>query len=170
MAKSSKNLILTGFMGSGKSETGKLLAERLNIPFYDMDEMIATDEGMSVSDIFAKKGEAYFRKLETSFIESIKIKSPFILSTGGGVVVRKENRKIIKALGVVVYLKTSPESVFERLVGDDSRPLLQVPDAREKIKTMMHERASAYSDCDIVQETDSLSVEEVVERVICKIM
>jgi len=170
MGNSRKNLILTGFMGSGKSEVGKLLAERLSISFYDMDEMIAAGEGMSVSDIFAQKGEAYFRNSETSFLENIHMNSPFILSTGGGVVIKKENREILKALGIVIYLKTRPETVFERLVGDKSRPLLQVSDAREKIKSMMQERAAAYSDCDIVQETDSLSVEDVVERIIAKIM
>jgi len=170
MVKSRKNLILTGFMGSGKSEVGKLLAESLGIPFYDMDEMIAADEGMSINDIFAKKGEAYFRNAETSFIKNIKMDSPFVLSTGGGVVVKKESRKILKALGIVIYLKTSPETVFERLVGDTSRPLLQVSDAREKIKNMMQERATAYSDCDVLQETDSLCVEDVVERVIARVV
>lgn len=151
-----ENVILIGFMGSGKSTVGIALSYRLQCVLTDTDKMIERKEGRSISEIFASEGEAYFRQKETELLEKLKKeKGKQIFSVGGGTPLRPENRKLLRELGTVVYLKASPETVYERLRGDTTRPLLQGDDPMGKIKRLLGERGEIYREAaDIIVETD----------------
>ena len=119
------SIILTGFMGSGKTSLGKAVSKKLQLPFLDTDRLIVDREGISINEIFAEKGEAYFRDLETRTIqELIDRKGDYVLSVGGGLPMKAENRPILKQLGCVIYLKTSLEKVTDIL--ERYRELFQI--------------------------------------------
>ena len=140
-----KNIILTGFMGAGKTSVGAWLSRLSGRELIDTDHEIEEYEGMSIPDIFAAKGEAAFRDMETAELRRLLGREgPFILSCGGGVPLRGENRKLLASLGVVYYLVVTPETVMRRLKGDVSRPLLQGEDALTRIRSLMDERKAYY--------------------------
>ena len=115
-----KPVILVGFMGCGKSTVGKKLSQKLEFEFVDSDSKIEENEGVTISEIFATKGEEYFRNLETMFLEEMlrEKKENVVLSTGGGMPVRPENSALMKNIGSVVYLRAKPETVYERVKHD----------------------------------------------------
>lgn len=166
--KQGRNLVLIGFMGSGKTTLGVKLSYRLRMPVEDTDKLIERQEGRSVNEIFADDGEEYFRCLETELLEELGEKSGGrIYSVGGGTPVREENRRLLKRLGKVIYLKTSPETVYERLQGDSTRPLLQCPDPLGRIRQLMEERRAAYEDCaDLVVDTDGTDIEDILIKIV----
>lgn len=166
--KQGRNLVLIGFMGSGKTTLGVKLSYRLRMPVEDTDKLIERQEGRSVNEIFADDGEEYFRRLETELLEELGEKSGGrIYSVGGGTPVREENRRLLKRLGKVIYLKTSPETVYERLQGDSARPLLQCPDPLGRIRQLMEERRAAYEDCaDLVVDTDGTDIEDILIKIV----
>lgn len=140
-----RHIVLVGYMGSGKSRISKELGRIMGYDVVDTDGMIEDEQGMSVSDIFAKYGEAAFRDMETELLEKIaEWTDPVILSTGGGMPVREENRALLKKCGTVFYLETSPEVIYERVKDDTSRPLLQCADPKAKIAEMMEVRGPIY--------------------------
>lgn len=165
--KRKKNIILIGFMGSGKTTVGLKLSYRLRIPVEDTDKMIERREGRSISEIFAVEGEEYFRQQETALLKEISTRDyKRILSVGGGTPVRPENRSLLKQCGTVVYLRLRPETVHERLKGDTNRPLLQCEDPLERIRTLMDARKEAYEECaDIVIDVDGLPTEEILTAI-----
>lgn len=121
----SSTIILVGFMGSGKTTFGRNLAEKLNYKFIDTDKEIETLVGMSISTIFEKKGEAYFRQLEREYIKQLKVQN-VVIATGGGLPCFYDNMNYLNKIGVTVYLKYSVEELFERLKNETvSRPLLK---------------------------------------------
>ena len=128
-----KLIFLIGFMGSGKSTLGKNLAETLNYDFIDSDLWIEKEQGISIDSIFSSKGEAFFRELELKFIENLNPFNPTIIATGGGLPCFNGNIEKLKEIGMVIYLKVSPEIIFERIKFDDKRPLLNKQDDHEKI-------------------------------------
>lgn len=133
-----QSLVLIGFMGSGKTTLGVKLSYRLRMPVEDTDRLIERREGRSVSEIFADDGEEYFRRLETELLEELAEKAGGrIYSVGGGTPVREENRRLLKRLGRVIYLKASPETVYERIRDDATRPLLQCPDPLGRIRQLL---------------------------------
>jgi shikimate kinase len=142
------NIFLIGFMGSGKSSLGKKLAERLGYGFADMDEIIEQKEGMPVMEIFRKKGEEQFRKLERKTLEKLVCKENMVISTGGGVPCRPGNMELINQHGISVYLEMSPADLFERLkTRREKRPLIRdLSDAelREFINSTLAEREKYY--------------------------
>ena len=132
------NIILTGFMGCGKTSVGIRLSYTLRRTLIDTDKWIEKKQGKTVSEIFASEGEEAFRRMESECIrELIGTAEGQVISTGGGLPVRKENRKLLKGLGTVYYLKGTPECVYERLKGDTARPLLQGENPREKIRELL---------------------------------
>ena len=138
----SRNIVLIGFMGSGTSTIGIKLSYRLRRVVEDTDKLIVRKTGRNISDIFAKEGESYFRELETEVLRSLcetcdPKHSPKSISVGGGTPVREENRELLKQLGTVVYLRIRPETVYNRLKRDTTRPLLQGDNPREKIRILM---------------------------------
>lgn len=162
-----KNIILTGFMGSGKTSVGLKLSYRLRIPVEDTDKLIERKEGRTVGEIFAAEGEAYFREQETGLLrELLNRKGRCIFSVGGGTPVRPENRALLRQLGKVIYLRTRPETVYERLKGDTTRPLLQCGDPLERIRSLMEERREAYeSGADLILDTDEADMEAILDRI-----
>lgn len=159
------NIILTGFMGSGKSTVGIRLSYRLKCVVEDTDKRIEREQGRTVNEIFGTEGEAYFRNLETECLKKM-LSEPGnrIISVGGGLPVREENRKLLKELGTVVYLRISPEKAYERLKEDDTRPLLKGEDPMGKIRKLMQEREPVYAEAaDITVDVDDKDMEEILE-------
>lgn len=167
-----QNLVLIGFMGSGKTSVGLKLSYRLRIPVEDTDKLIERREGCSVSEIFQNRGEVYFRQLETELLRKLtKVKAVKIYSVGGGTPVRPENRELLKKLGRVVYLRLRPETVYERLKGDTTRPLLQCENSLEKIKELMQDRKTAYEEAaDMILDVDAMTLEQIQDSIMMKIV
>jgi len=156
-------IILIGFMGSGKTSVGLRLSYKLRRPVEDTDKLIERREGCTVSEIFAAKGEEYFRKKETELLrELVEKRRQGIFSVGGGTPLRPENRKLLKELGTVVYLRVRPETVYERLKWDNTRPLLQCDDPLGRIRELLEGRREMYEACaDIIVDVDELDVDEI---------
>jgi shikimate kinase len=163
--RQTRGIILTGFMGTGKSTVGRLLARRLGYAFVDLDELIEKEAGMPVREIFGSYGEARFREFEAHAIERLAsggLGAPLVVSTGGGAVVRDENRALLRSFGALVCLKASPEEILKRVGNRPERPLLAGPDREEKLHSLLSERRTAYMDCDLEVDTSHLRPEEVV--------
>ena len=161
------NIVLIGFMGSGKSTVGIKLSYRLCRIVEDTDKLIEKKAGRSISDIFATEGEGYFRNLETQTLKELcQSDTEKILSLGGGTPVREENRSLIKELGTVVYLRIRPETVCDRLKGDTTRPLLQGDNPQEKVRVMMEARKEAYESCaDLIIDVDDKDTAQIMDRI-----
>jgi len=161
------NVILVGYMGSGKTTVGKKLSYRLKRTFLDTDREIEREQKRSIPEIFAGQGENGFRRLETEYLKGLLSDNELhVISTGGGMVLREENRMLLQSLGTVVYLRAAPETIWERLQGDTTRPLLQTADPETKIREMMRERAPFYeAAANVTISVDGLGFEEIVDRI-----
>lgn len=161
------NIILIGYMGAGKSTVGIKLSYRYKMPFEDTDKVIERKQAMPVSEIFEKYGEEAFRRMETELLAEMgDRKSPTVIALGGGTPMRPENRGKIKSLGTVVYLRTKPETVMERLKGDTTRPLLQGGDAKAKIEAMLDVRGPVYEALgDCIVDTDGKNLQDIVDEI-----
>ena len=162
-----KNIILMGFMGAGKTTIGKKLSKALNWEFIDTDAYIEEEQGRKISDIFAEDGEMAFRDMETDLLKRLQNgENQFVLSIGGGMPVREENRALLRNLGTVVYLKTSKEEIIRRVSGDKNRPLLQGGDLEEKVTNLMNARDCIYIETAHVEiVTDGKTPEQVVKEI-----
>ena len=163
-----KNIVLIGFMGSGKTTIGKALEKKTDMAFVDTDELIEAYEDCKISNIFADKGETYFRRLENETLKKLVTGTNFkIISTGGGIVINKANIPLLKQLGKVFYLRIKPETVVERLEGDKTRPLLIGEDKLVKVEQLMTDRKELYEmAADKTVDVDCLSVNEIVSRIL----
>ena len=133
-----RNIVLIGFMGSGKTTVGLRLSYKLRKTVIDTDKLIEKKQGRAIKDIFATDGETYFRELETQTLEELVTKARNeIVSVGGGTPVREENRKLLRKIGTVVYLRITADAVCERLKNDTTRPLLQGEDPKGKIEKLL---------------------------------
>jgi shikimate kinase len=150
-------------MGSGKTTLGKWIAENQGYIFVDTDELIETEEGRTINEIFATDGEEYFRNLETQVIGRLaEDDRKLVISVGGGLPVRDENRKLMRRAGRVVYLNTGVDELERRLKGDTTRPLLAGSDLRKKITDLMEKRERLYLDAaDVVVDTENRTFEEI---------
>lgn len=162
------NVILIGFMGCGKSTVGIRLSYKLRRIVEDTDKLIEKKAEMSISEMFATEGEAAFRQKETDCLcELIRSSEEKIISTGGGLPMKPENHALLKKLGCVIYLKISPECVWERLKNDITRPLLQCEDPFGKIQELMAKRAPLYeAAADVVVDVDGKNMDEVLEEIL----
>jgi shikimate kinase len=161
------NISLIGFMGSGKTSTGKILAERLNFLFIDLDNIIELSMNMPISEIFEKHGEEYFRNTETNSIKKIYFNKNCVFACGGGVIVRHENTEIIKKNSTVIFLHVSPAIAFERLKNSDNRPLLKAPNRFEVINELIKKRDFLYrSIADFTVDTDIKNPKETAEEIL----
>ena len=159
------NIILTGFMGTGKTTVGKRLAKRLGWRFVDVDELIEAHAKMPVARIFAERGEPVFRRLERRYVNRAARSDQQVIATGGGAFVDAENRARLQAGGVTVCLTARPRVILERIGKRVAlRPLLRGGDPLKKIQTLLARRARAYAAADLTVDTSSQSVEEVVEQ------
>ncbi|MCR4591114.1 MAG: shikimate kinase [Lachnospiraceae bacterium] len=162
-------IILEGFMGGGKSTYGRVLSKEFLLPFVDTDKEIEKKEGMSISSIFEEKGEGCFRDLETEYLRILStsdICKDGVVSLGGGMPVREENRILMKKSGIVVYIRGSRDLLKERLKGrSDKRPLLKGENVEEKVDRLMDEREELYIDAaDCIVDIDGKEIYEVVNE------
>ncbi len=160
------NLILTGFMGTGKSTVGRLVAARLQRPFVDMDALIAAREGRSIADIFAQEGEMYFRALEAALVQELAARHGLVIATGGGTLVNDALRTLLTRTGIVICLWADEATLIARLRGQTDRPLLAHSDWETTLKTLLARRRPAYEALPYHVDTTGKSVEEVAAEVI----
>ena len=168
-----KNIILIGFMACGKSSVGRRLSQAIDLEFLDTDSLIEQKAGTSISDIFSTQGEPAFRTMETECLKELinREGGAFVLSVGGGLPIREENRRLLSQIGTVIYLRITPDTVFMRVRNDKSRPLLQTTNPRGRIMDMMNARKQFYEDAaDYVLEADNKSFEAIIDEIkeICK--
>lgn len=162
-----QNIYLIGFMGTGKSSVGKILADELNAEFVDTDSLVEKKTGKKVADIFEEYSEEEFRRLETEVLEEITDREGLIVSTGGGIVVTRGNLDMMKASGTVVTLIADINTIMERVQGDEtSRPLLEVEEPFEEIKRLLFERASFYISAHHIVETSDITPREAADQII----
>ncbi|MCI8823547.1 MAG: shikimate kinase [Lachnospiraceae bacterium] len=160
-----KNMILIGFMGAGKTTVGRILAREKEMAFVDTDERIADMEGRRIPDIFAEEGEGYFRDLETKLLGRMQEDTfDSVISVGGGMPVREQNRKLLRSLGCVIYLSAAKETILERVRDDGSRPMLEGGDLEAKVERLMRGREAIYRQTAHVNvRTDGRSVRQVLQ-------
>jgi shikimate kinase len=161
-----KNIILTGFMGTGKSSIGKMLAVRLGYRYVDLDVLIVEQAGEPINEIFAREGEPHFRSLETRMLANLAGEKGLVLSTGGGAVIAEENRRLLHDLGVIVNLTASAEEIQHRLQHEHDRPLLNDNRSQERIVSLLEAREPFYADADVRIETSGKSVDEVLNEIL----
>lgn len=161
-----KPLILTGFMGSGKSSVGRVIAQRLACPFIDLDAEIVYAAGRSINEIFAADGEQAFRTMETESLRRALSGSRGVIATGGGVVISDSNRRMMRSKGVVINLAVTLPQVLARLHGATDRPLFSCCDSENRVKLLMEEREQFYAEADIRIDTDGKSVEDVAAEIL----
>lgn len=162
-----KRIFIIGFMGTGKTTVSACLSDKMGCLFVEMDQRIREETSMEIKDIFEKYGEEYFRDLETSLIRTIGTEPPCVVSCGGGAVLRPENVRMMKASGMVVLLTARPETVLNRVKGDDSRPNLKGRMSEEGIAGLMEKRRLAYETAaDVAVETDNRTPDEIAEEIL----
>ena len=161
------NIVLTGFMGTGKTAVGKRLAKRLGWRFADIDELIEQSARMPIARIFSERGEAVFRRLERRFITRIVHGDQQVIATGGGAVVDPKNRGRLRATGFVICLTATPQAIVARIGRRiAARPMLSgSADPVARIRTLMKQRARAYTQADLTIDTSRLSIEQVAQQV-----
>ncbi|MBF0318116.1 MAG: shikimate kinase [Nitrospirae bacterium] len=164
-----KNIVLTGFMGTGKTTVGRLLSETLGRPLIDIDSEIETATATKINEIFATHGEPRFRQLETDMAIKLSSLKGVIISTGGGIVLREENMTHLRRNGYIVCLMATPEAILSRVSGSDDRPLLKVPNPLQKIYELLDFRRPLYEKADLIIDTDDKTPETIVEEIIAMI-
>ncbi len=165
------NIYLIGLSGTGKTRSGRRLAEILRWPFVEMDGIIEDRAGKSIARIFADNGEEYFRDLESTILNEVAERGGRVVSTGGGVPVRDDNRKTMQQSGMVIRLSASPEEIHRRLASSVSqrgrviRPLLGTDTSLETLKNMMNEREELYASADVTIDTENKSHDQVAKLI-----
>ena len=161
-----KNIFLIGYMGTGKSTVAAYMAKQHHMEVLEMDQMIVEREGMSISDIFAKHGEDYFRDVETRLLIEIQTQKNKVVSCGGGVVLREQNVEEMRKGGNIVLLSAKAETILERVKDDNSRPLLQGNKNIAFINDMLEKRRPSYeSAADIIILTDGKQVADICNEI-----
>ncbi len=162
------NVILCGMMGAGKTTIGIKIAERSRLRWYDTDELIVDKHG-KISDIFEYYGEAHFRKLETEIVKDLAKKDDLVISTGGGLVLKKENNQLLQQNGKIVFLRATLETLAKRLKVDGNRPLLQTSteSIRDRLSRLLSERTPVYEHAaDYIVDVDGKTPEQIAEEII----
>lgn len=161
-----KNIVLIGFMGTGKTTIGRMLANRLGRPFIDSDRKIEQTAGMTIPEIFSNYGEQYFRDLESRVIAKICHYTNAVIATGGGAVLRGENMQQMRRNGVVIALTAAPEVILERTCRRGGRPLLEAEDKEQRVRLLLQERREAYNCAHHMIDTGVKSPQAVVDGII----
>jgi shikimate kinase len=157
------HVYLLGFMGSGKSTVGRLVAERLVCEFVDLDAAIEAQEGRSVEQIFTEAGEARFREIETALLGQVSDLPPCVVALGGGAWVDPRNQRIVDQTGIAVHLEAGLETILERVPADGTRPLFSTP---ERVAALYRERLPSYRLAKVGIVTDDLLPDQVADRVV----
>ena len=172
-----QRIYLTGFMGSGKSTIGPILANTIGYDFVDVDRTIEKEAGKSVDQIFLEDGEAHFRRLEGALISGLRSRSHLVVSLGGGTIADPDNLRDMKTSGILIYLKATPDQIFKRLHHKNDRPSLKDPHGerlsdeqlRVRIQELYRKREPLYSQADIVIRTDERKVGVTVDQIVKKL-
>ena len=172
-----KLIYLTGFMTSGKSTIGPILANTIGWNFFDLDELIEKSAGKKIVEIFEESGEKYFRDLESKILNNISSEKKAVISLGGGTIFNQDNYFLIRETGKLIYLKTSPQAIYLRIKNKINRPLFrelvlnETPQEEmlELIDEMLNKRSPLYEKSDIVMDTDSQSVGITVDKLVRKL-
>jgi shikimate kinase len=161
-----RNLTLIGFMGTGKSSVGRLVADALHFTFLDTDDVIEARAGATIQEIFQHHGESVFRESECRIVEELTRRNKTVIATGGGLPANEANLASLKTHSLVVCLWSSPEKIWQRVKGQTHRPLLNNPDPLAKIAELLKIRGPYYRQADILINTEFRSVREVTQQVI----
>jgi shikimate kinase len=163
----SGNIYLVGLMGAGKTTIGRQLAKSLTVPFYDSDKAIEESTGVDIPTIFEFEGEEGFRDREQKMIQQLTKLDGIVLATGGGAILREENRRLLKENGFIVYLQCSVERILERTRRDTQRPLLKADNPKERIEKLFAEREHLYLSCaDFTIDTGIMQSKSVVSHIL----
>ncbi len=160
------NIVLAGFMGTGKTTIGKLLAQKLKRDFVDTDSIIEERMQMKISEIFAEKGEEFFRNIESQIIAEVSTRANLIIAIGGGAVLRKDNLDNLSKKGIIVCLKASLDEILRRIGDKKDRPLIEKENKKEALARLMKQREPIYKALPIQIQTDGKSPVEIVEAII----
>ena len=160
-----QNIFLTGFMGAGKSTTGRILAETIGCPFHDLDSMIVDRERRSIAEIFKTDGEEYFRDCETDLLSELPAEKSAVYATGGGIVLREVNRELMRSRGRIIFLRTSWHTLRERLLDSVDRPLVDREKGWKDLEQLWLHRLPLYRDADLIVDTDGITPEQVAKRI-----
>jgi len=163
-----KNVVLIGFMGTGKTSVGRLLAARLGCAFHDLDKKIEETHGMTIPEMFARHGEPYFRAREKEAVTAAAARGNLVIATGGGVVKDAENMKELRKNGIIVALTADVDTVLARTETRGQRPVLDRRDAgdrRAAVAALMEERRSLYADADVTVDTTGRAPLEIAEHI-----
>ena len=161
-----KNIVLTGFMGTGKTEASKLLAEKLKIKRLCLDDMIGWRVGKPIPEIFKEDGEEYFRKIESEIVTAVSKDKNVVIDAGGGAIINENNYKHLKEHGVIFCLTASVDVIIQRTQGYTHRPLLDAEDPRNKIVQLLKERQKFYIKADHTIDTTNLTSGDVADKII----
>jgi shikimate kinase len=161
-----RNIVLVGFMGTGKTSVGRRLADALGLEFLDMDHVIEQRAGKPISRIFAEDGESHFRALERSLARELSARGSLVIATGGGIVLDPDNIRDFSSSGLVVCLLACPEAILARVEKETHRPLLAGGDKLQKIRALLESRRALYEAIPARVDTNGLSAEQVADRVL----
>jgi shikimate kinase len=159
-------VILTGFMGTGKTAVGERLAKRLGYQFLDTDLMVEAETGKSITDIFEKEGESAFRGYEKKMVRKAMDQEKVVIATGGGAIVDPDNLKLMKEKGIVIGLSASPEAILQRVASMETRPLLRSKDQLKKIESLLSHRSPYYRQADNIIDTTMKRLDETVDEIL----
>jgi len=165
-ALAGRSIVLVGMMGAGKSSVGRRLAARLCIPFVDADAEIELAANMSISDIFATKGEPYFRNGEARVIARLLEQGPQVLATGGGAFMNPDTRALIRAKGISVWLRAELDVLLKRIKRRSDRPLLKTGEPAETLSTLMAQRNPVYAEADLTVQSREVAHDSIVDDII----
>ena len=161
-----KNIIITGFMGTGKSVVAKELARKLKMEFIDMDQIIEESLGISISDIFARYGENYFREQENKLVKELSQKENMVIATGGGTLLSSDNARMLGQVGEIVCLYADSQTIYNRVKKKNDRPLLKGENILNKINLLLEERMKIYDNIKWKINTTNFTTQEVVDKII----
>jgi len=161
-----KNIIITGFMGTGKSVVAKELARKLKMEYIDMDQIIEKRQGLNISDIFIRYEEKYFREQENKLVKELSHKENIVIATGGGTFLSSENIRILSHVGEIICLFADSQTIYNRVRRKNNRPLLKGENILNKINLLLEERKKIYDNIRWRINTSNFTIQEVVDKII----
>ncbi|GAI70602.1 unnamed protein product [marine sediment metagenome] len=161
-----ENIIITGFMGTGKSVVAKELARKLKMEFKDMDKIIEEGQGKSIADIFTRYGEKYFRAEENKLVKELSWKENMVIATGGGTLLSSDNTRMLSQRGQIICLYADSRTIYNRVKRKNNRPLLKRENVLSEINRLLEERKKIYDNIKWKIDTTNLNIQEVAEKII----